>query len=324
MKVLVTGGAGFIGSHLVEHLDSLGHFVKAVAHYRGDGSCGWLDHAQVKRVVVLPGDVRDPLWVRQAAEGADWIFHLAAQAGIPHSYASPEQFVATNTVGTLNVLEAARAHGCRMLHMSTSEVYGTAQYTPMDEDHPTLPQSPYAASKLGAEALCHSYRLSYGLDVRVVRSFNVTGPRQSLRAVIPNVLGQMLRAKYAGHSEVEVHVGTLDARRDFTYVKDNVRALVKVMELDSMLVDVFNVASGKSIAIGELVQLCAEVLEMRATPVVAPEYVRPAASEVQNLCGGAHWLHAHTGWRPEIKLRDAIREISEWLVGRDLREGMIE
>ena len=324
MRVLITGAGGFVGSHLVEHLVEQGDDVRAAVHYRGDGTRGHLEDSPVLDAVeVIAGDIRDGHWVVRAAEGIDIIYNLAAQAGIPRSYTSPEQFMATNSTGTLHILEAARTHGCRVLHMSTSEVYGTGQYVPMDESHPTQAQSPYATSKLAADSLCHSYRLSFGLDARVVRSFNIYGPRQSQRAVIPNVMAQVLLAV---RRPVLVEVGALDATRDFTFVTDNVRALRMLAMVDEYPDGPINVGSGRDISIKDVVRRCGEAVGIDALAVLKADYVRPEASEVQRLCCDNAKVKALVGWTPQVELEAGFAHVAAWLEPRldMIRKGMVE
>ena len=305
MKALVTGAGGFIGSHLVEHLVSEGWAVRALVHYRGDGGRGWLEDSG-DAVEIVAGAVEDADFVRSAVEGCDTVFNLAAQISIPQSYDNPERFLAVNVGGTMNVLNAACAWGARLVQMSTSEVYGTARTVPMTEAHPIGPQSPYAASKVAADAFCTAYRRTYGLDVVLARPFNTYGPRQSQRSVIPNVVAQVLRGAK------EIRVGTLTATRDFTYVSDTVEALVRLAQGPAVDGPV-NIGSGEEIAIGDLVRFVGSALGHEVEPIVASEYVRPADSEVERLICDARKLREGWGWAPTVPLRTGILRVAEWL-----------
>ena len=251
-RVLVTGADGFIGSHLVERLLVQGCDLRAFVYYNSFGSWGWLDtlpEGVRHSLDVFSGDIRDPNGVRKAAEGRDVVFHLAALIGIPFSYHSPDSYVDTNVKGTLNILQAALAHGCqRVLVTSTSEVYGTARYVPIDEDHPLQGQSPYSATKIAADKLAESFQKSFGLPVTTVRPFNTYGPRQSTRAVIPTIITQLLR----GHRTVKM--GNMNSSRDFNYVEDTVEAFVQLAESDEAVGEVVNVATGTEISMGALAQ----------------------------------------------------------------------
>jgi NAD dependent epimerase/dehydratase len=312
-RVLVTGAGGFIGSHLTELLVERGAQVRALVHYNSRNDWGHLEDLDddVRGAVeVVAGDVQDPFGVARAVRGCDTVFHLAALIGIPYSYVAPQTYVATNVSGTLNVLEAAREAGVRRLvHTSTSETYGTARYTPIDEQHPLQGQSPYSASKIGADKLVESYHRSFRLPVVTLRPFNTFGPRQSLRAVIPTIVAQAL----AGGP---VRLGSLTPVRDFTFVTDTARAFVAAADDAVDSGQTFNAGNGKGVTIAELVDLVLEVMGTDAPVVADDERVRPEASEVFELICDASALHAATGWAPEVSLRDGIARVVEWLRDR--------
>jgi len=306
-QVLVTGAEGFIGSHLAEELLAAGADVRALVHYNPFGRLGWLqEHAG--DVEILAGDVRDAERVAQVAQGVDVIFHLAALVGIPYSYEAPESYVQTNVMGTYNVLTAARRAGVeRYIQTSTSEVYGSALRVPIDEEHPLQPQSPYSASKIGADMLALSFHHSFEFPVAVVRPFNTYGPRQSARAVIPAVLGQI----YAGSKEIQV--GATSPKRDFNYVTDTAKGFMAVAGCDRALGEVVNVGSGREIAIGDLIDLMIEVSGRDVRAVRAPERIRPAGSEVDRLMCDNRRAAEWAGWEPEVSLEDGLRQTAEWI-----------
>jgi NAD dependent epimerase/dehydratase len=306
-QVLVTGAEGFIGSHLTEELLSAGADVRALVHYNPFGRWGWL-HEHGGDIDIRAGDVRDAERVAQVAEGVDVIFHLAALVGIPYSYEAPESYLQTNVLGTHNLLQAARRAGVsRYIQTSTSEVYGSALHVPIDEQHPLQPQSPYSASKIAADMLALSFHHAFELPVAVVRPFNTYGPRQSARAVIPAVLGQI----YSGAPEIQV--GATTPKRDFNFVTDTAKGFLAVAECDRALGDVVNVGSGREIAIGDLIDLMIEVSGRDVRAVRAPERIRPAGSEVDRLmCDNARALE-WAGWRPEVSLEDGLRQTAQWI-----------
>lgn len=310
MKALVTGAGGFIGSHLVEALVAGGASVRALVHYDARSDRGNLElvPAEVLREVeVVAGDVRDPFGVARLVAGCDVVYHLAALIGIPYSYLAPQSYVSTNVEGTLNVLEAVRTHGVpRLVHTSTSETYGTALRTPIDESHPLQAQSPYSASKIGADKLAESYARSFDLPVATLRPFNTYGPRQSLRAILPTVIAQALEGGV-------VRVGSLDPLRDLTYVEDTVRAFIAVAGCDAAVGRVLNAGSGRSISIGGLVELVLDVLGLDAEVVQEAERVRPAGSEVGELVADASALRGLTGWEPRVPLREGIERTAAWV-----------
>jgi len=305
-QVLVTGAGGFIGSHLVELLASLGARVRAMVHYnsRNDiGALRYLDGDLMGNVEVLQGEITDSGSVSQAVEGCDCVFHLAALIGIPYSYVAPRSYVATNISGTLNVLDAVRrCRTPRMVQTSTSETYGTALYEPIDEKHPLQGQSPYSASKVGSDKLAESYYLSFGTPVATIRPFNTFGPRQSARAVIPTIIAQLL----AGKETVEL--GSLTPRRDFTFVKDTARGFVAIAESDQCLGQVTNIGNGKAITIGQLADTLVSLINPSAKVVSAESRIRPEGSEVMALICNGDKARELTGWSPEVSLEQGLQE----------------
>lgn len=313
-KVLVTGADGFIGSHLVEHLVGLGCDVRAFVYYNSFNSWGWLDHSapEVKRSVeIFAGDIRDPHGVRSAMQGCDVVLHLAALIAIPYSYHSPDTYIDTNVKGTLNVVQAARDLGVeRVVHTSTSEVYGTARFVPITEDHPLQGQSPYSASKIGADQIALSYHASFGTPVTVIRPFNTYGPRQSARAVIPTVITQI-----AGGADV-VKLGAVHPTRDFNYVRDTVRGFVSVAECDAAVGQVVNLASDYEVSIGDTARLIASIMGRNVDFVTDEQRMRPTASEVERLWGSNAKVSDLTGWKPQFAgvegLRLGLTETVAW------------
>lgn len=303
-RVLVTGAGGFIGSHLAELLVRLGAHVRGLVHYnsRGDwGHLGALAPELLDKIEVLALDVTDSFAVDRAAEGCGVIFHLAALIGIPYSYAAPASYVDVNVRGTQHVLEAARRHGVRrVVHTSTSEVYGTARYTPIDEAHPLQAQSPYSASKIAADKLAESYQRSFGVPVVTLRPFNTYGPRQSARAVIPTIIAQVAQGSRT------VRLGALDPVRDFTFVTDTARAFVAMAEADVPAGTVCNAGTGQGISIGDLARRIVSAMSAHAEIVTEEARVRPDDSEVMELVAGAGALREHTGWAPEVSLDQGL------------------
>ncbi|HRK17669.1 MAG TPA: NAD-dependent 4,6-dehydratase LegB [Hyphomicrobiaceae bacterium] len=304
-KVLITGADGFIGSHLTEALVRAGHDVRAFVYYNSFGSRGWLDRSPAeitKSLDVFSGDVRDPNGVRTAMKGCDVVFHLAALIAIPYSYHSPASYVDTNVTGTLNIVQAARDLGVRrVLHTSTSEVYGTARYVPIDEEHPLVGQSPYSASKIGADQMALSYYRSFETPVVVVRPFNTYGPRQSARAVIPTVITQLA----AGVRSIKL--GSLSPTRDFSYVADTVAGFMALAECDAALGEVVNLGSGFEISIGDTAKLIAEVMGRPLEIETDEQRLRPEKSEVERLFSDMSKAQAMTPWRPSYGGLDGFR-----------------
>jgi len=307
-QIVVTGADGFIGSHLTQALARTGARVTALVQYNSFNSYGWLDDVpDLKGITVKAGDIRDPHYCHGLLEGAEVVFHLAALIPIPYSYAAPDSYVETNVGGTLNLCQAARSAGVRrFIHTSTSEVYGTARSVPMDENHPLTPQSPYSASKIAADAMALSFFYSFGLPVVVARPFNVYGPRQSARAVIPTIISQLV----AGTREVEL--GDLEATRDFTFVEDTCRGLMALGDLNGGEGEVFHIGSDHEISVGDLFKTIAELMGVSARPVSREERLRPAASEVRRLKCDNRKLAAATGFRPQVSLRDGLSATIDW------------
>ncbi|MDQ3147301.1 MAG: SDR family NAD(P)-dependent oxidoreductase [Actinomycetota bacterium] len=307
-RVLVTGGEGFIGSHLVERLVAEGAEVRALVQYNAFGHAGWLSPEVHGEVEVLPGDVRDPERVFRAVEGCEVVFHLAALIGIPYSYVAPESYVQVNVTGTHNVAAACRRAGVgRMVHTSTSETYGTALRVPIDEDHPLQPQSPYSASKIGGDMMALSFFHAFDLPVAVVRPFNTYGPRQSTRAVIPTILSQL----HAGAREIRL--GTTSPTRDFNYVEDTVAGFLAVARCDRALGAVVNVGSGREISIGDLVAPLVAVTGSEAEVVTDPARVRPTGSEVERLWCDNRRAREWAGWEPRVTLEEGLARTSDWV-----------
>jgi NAD dependent epimerase/dehydratase len=304
--VLVTGADGFIGSHLVDHLMQQGADVRAFVHYNPFGRGGWL-HDQADDVEIMAGDVRDAERVARVVEGREVVFHLAALIGIPYSYEAPESYIQTNVLGTYNVLAAARRAGVdRMVQTSTSEVYGTALRVPIDELHPLQPQSPYSASKIGADMLALSFHRSFGTPVAVVRPFNTYGPRQSARAIIPAVLTQIF------NGAEEIRVGATTPTRDFTFVTDTARGFLAVAACERALGEVVNVGSGREISIGNLVRLLVRISGRDVQVVTDTGRLRPAASEVERLLCDNRRALEWAGWQPSVALEEGLQQTADW------------
>jgi dTDP-glucose 4,6-dehydratase len=303
--VLVTGAGGFIGSHLSEQLVRVGAKTRALVHYRGNGSWGWLDESPFRgQMQIIPGDVRDRDLVFQAMKGVNVVFHLAALIGIPYSYHAPSSYLDTNVGGTLNVLQAARDLGVeRVVHTSTSEVYGTARYVPIDEAHPLQAQSPYSATKIAADKLAESFHLSYGLPVVTVRPFNSFGPRQSERGVVPTIITQIL-------SGDTVHLGHVNPTRDLNYVSNTVDAFILAA---SVVGKTLNVGSGREISIGKLVELIADLMGRKVQVQIDSERERPENSEVERLVANAALARETLGWEPKVSLEDGLRKTIEFI-----------
>lgn len=310
-KILVTGADGFIGSHLTEKLLEKGYSVRAFSYYNSFNTWGWLDtlpQNKLEEIDIFTGDIRDPNGVREAVKGVDAVFHLAALLSIPFSYHSPDSYVETNIKGTLNVLQAARDMDLdRVLITSTSEVYGTAQYVPIDEKHPFQGQSPYSATKIGADRLAESFYRSFDLPVSIVRPFNTYGPRQSARAVIPTIISQLL----AGKSEIKL--GSLSSTRDFSYVTDVVNAYMAIAESDCTIGEEINIASGQEISIGQLAEKIILQINPNAKIVTDDQRIRPEKSEVNRLLGDNTKLLRLTDWNQQYTFDMGIAETIEWI-----------
>lgn len=310
-KVLVTGADGFIGSHLTECLLQAGYDVKAFAYYNSFNTWGWLDtlpQEKLKEIEIFTGDIRDPNGVRHAMQGMDGVFHLAALIAIPFSYHSPDSYVDTNIKGTLNVLQAARDLNLeRVLVTSTSEVYGTAQYVPIDERHPYQGQSPYSATKIGADRLAESFYRSFELPVTIVRPFNTFGPRQSARAVIPTIISQLLAGKE------EIKLGSLTPTRDFNYVKDTANGFLEIARSEKTVGEEINIATQREISIGELAKEIISQINPKAEIVCEEERLRPEKSEVNRLLGSNEKIMRLTNWQPKYTFAQGIEETIGWM-----------
>ncbi|UCD38298.1 MAG: SDR family NAD(P)-dependent oxidoreductase [Fidelibacterota bacterium] len=305
---LVTGAGGFIGSHLVERLVSEGAHAKAMVHYNALGRWGWLDESPAKDdVEVVAGDICDRDSVRQAMQGVDIVFHLAALIAIPYSYHAPASYVRTNIEGTLNVLQVSQEMGIeRVVHTSTSEVYGTAHYVPINEEHPLQGQSPYSASKIGADKIAEAYHLSFGVPVVTVRPFNTFGPRQSARAVIPTIITQSLTAE-------KIYLGNVHPTRDLNYVANTVDGFLLAASQPGAVGQTINLGVGREISIKDLAQLIAELIG-RSIPIESEEVrVRPTGSEVERLLADTTLAQNVLGWSPKVSLREGLGLTIEWI-----------
>jgi len=306
--VLVTGAGGFIGSHLTERLTELGARTRAFVEYNSTGSWGWLDCSPLnKQMEVVLGDIRDPDSIQKATEGIDIVFHLAALIAIPYSYQAPLSYVHTNVEGTLNVLQSALRGGAGLVvHTSTSEVYGTARTVPINENHPLRGQSPYSASKIGADKLAESFHLSFGLPVVTVRPFNTFGPRQSARAVIPTIISQCLGGDV-------VRLGNLHPTRDLNYVANIVEGFLKAASIPEAIGQTINLGSGREISIGDLAKLIARLCGAENTIESDEQRVRPDKSEVERLLADSALARTLLGWVPEVSLEDGLAQTIEWM-----------
>ena len=307
-KVLVTGADGFIGSHLTEILVAQGHDVRALVQYNSFNSWGWLDHSPVRdQIEVVAGDIRDAHFCTSTAKGVETVFHLAALIAIPFSYAAPDSYVETNVRGTLNICQAALNAGCtRVIHTSTSEVYGTATYVPIDEAHPLQAQSPYSASKIGADAIAISFQSAFGLPLTVARPFNTYGPRQSARAVIPTIIAQIA----AGARQIKL--GDVTPTRDFNYVEDTCLGFIALARSDAAIGRTVNIASNYEISVQDTLLMIRDIMGSDVEFVADPERLRPAGSEVFRLWGDNRLLRDLTGFSPAISLRDGLSRTVDW------------
>ena len=307
-QVLVTGGGGFIPSHLVEHLLEAGANVRAFIRYTSRSDAGFLSEIKdSSRLEIVAGDLRDYDAVDKAVKGMEVVFHLGALISIPYSYFHPVEVVETNVNGTLNVLMACRAHNIeKVVHTSTSEVYGTAITVPITESHPLQGQSPYAASKIGADKLAESFYCAYSLPVVTVRPFNTFGPRQSSRAVIPTIISQALTRDV-------IHLGNLEAKRDFTYVGDTVSGFMRVAEAEGVIGEVFNLGTGVEVTIGQLADLVIKIVNRPVTIEVDQKRIRPEKSEVLRLLSDNSLAREKTGWQPEVSLEEGLRKTIVWV-----------
>jgi len=307
-RVLVTGAGGFIGSHLVERLVELGASVRALIHYNALGSWGWLDYSPHReRIEVIMGDLTDRDLVFQAARNVEIVFHLGALIAIPYSYQAPSSYVRTNIEGTLNILLAARdLKVARLVHTSTSEVYGTARYVPIDENHPLQGQSPYSATKIAADKLAEAFYCSYGVPVVIVRPFNTYGPRQSTRAVIPTIISQCLNGD-------TIRLGHLHPTRDLNYVSDTVEGFLRAATADNVLGQTINLGSGREISIGNLALLIARLLGKQVQIITDERRRRPEKSEVERLLADNSKAKRLLGWEPRVSLEEGLLRTIDWM-----------
>lgn len=307
-RVLVTGAGGFIGSHLAERLAGLGARTRALVRYTSSGNWGWLDRSPLKDdMEVVLGDIRDRDSVRRVVKNVDHVFHLAALIGIPYSYHAPDSYVQTNIIGTLNVLQMALDNDVeRVVHTSTSEVYGTAQYVPIDEKHPLQGQSPYSASKIGADKLAESFSLSFSLPVVTVRPFNTYGPRQSARAIIPTVITQCLTGN-------TVRLGNLSPTRDLNYVSDTVNGFLMAAESEQAIGRTVNLGGGQEISIGNLAKRIAQLIEKDITVISDEQRIRPKGSEVERLLADNRLASELIGWQPTTSLDQGLQNTIAWI-----------
>jgi NAD dependent epimerase/dehydratase len=309
-NILVTGADGFIGSHLVETLALKGYFVRAFCLYNSFNDIGWIKTIEpsiLKNIEIILGDVRDFDSIKGACTNIDTIFHLAALIAIPYSYAAPESYISTNIIGTLNILRSALDKNVRqVIHTSTSEVYGTAQFVPITEEHPLVGQSPYSASKIGADQLAYSFYCSYGLQVSTVRPFNTYGPRQSLRAVIPTIITQALSG------EKYLKLGNVDATRDFSFVQDTVNGMIAFLDNAKTFGQVINIGTGVEVTIKDVVRCISEIIESPLEIMIDQARIRPEKSEVERLWASNARAKEVLSWSPQYSLRDGLEMTCKW------------
>lgn len=306
-KVAVTGADGFIGSHLTEALLKEGYEVRALAQYNSFNNWGWLEGMDYPALEIMTGDVRDPNFCREFIKGCDTVFHLAALIAIPYSYIAPDSYIDTNVKGTLNICQACRdAATERLLVTSTSEVYGTARYVPIDESHPRQPQSPYSASKIGADALAMSFYNAFNLPLTIVRPFNTYGPRQSARAIIPTIITQIASGMRS------IKVGDLSPTRDFNYVTDTARGFIALAKSDLTIGQEVNIASSTEVSMQQTLDTIASLMDADIVWEKDPARIRPASSEVFRLCGDNGKITQLTDWRPQISLEEGLKRTIEW------------
>ncbi|MFZ5906253.1 MAG: NAD-dependent 4,6-dehydratase LegB [Nitrospirota bacterium] len=311
--ILVTGADGFIGSHLTEALVKKGCKVKALSFYNSFNTWGWLEDTDcLKKIEVLTGDVRDPHYCKRITKSTEIIFHLAALIAIPYSYIAPDSFVDTNIKGTLNICQAALENSCeRVIHCSSSEVYGTASYVPIDEAHPLQPQSPYSATKIAADAMAKSFYHAFNLPVTIARPFNTYGPRQSARAVIPTIITQLLSGK------TEIKLGSLHPTRDMVFVKDTVKGFIAIAESEKTIGDTINIATQNEISVGDLAKKLIGMLSPMAKIKTDKIRVRPQKSEVERLLGSSEKIQKLTKWKPRYTIDEGLRETIQWFRNKD-------
>lgn len=308
-KVLVTGADGFIGSHLTEMLVTKGYYVKALSQYNSFNNRGWLEFVDCKKnIEILSGDIRDPYYCKNISKDTDIIFHLAALIAIPFSYIAPDNYVETNIKGTLNICQAAKENRIsRLIHTSTSEVYGTAKYVPIDENHPLQPQSPYSATKIAADAITMSFFNSFDLPATIARPFNTYGPRQSARAIIPTIITQIATGKK------EIKLGEISPTRDFNYVEDCCRAFCLIAESEKTIGETINIGSNFELSISEIFKIIKELMSSDATFVNDQQRNRPKKSEVYRLWCDNKKINKLVGYKPKINIRDGLRKTIEWI-----------
>ena len=312
-KVLVTGADGFIGSRLVEMLVSKGYKVRALSQYNSFNNWGWLEDTPCKdKIEILTGDIRDPHYCKYITKDIDIIFHLAALIAIPYSYVAPDSYVDTNIKGTLNICQAAKENGnIRVIHTSTSEVYGTAQYVPIDENHPTQPQSPYSATKIAADAMAMSFYNAFDLPVTIARPFNTYGPRQSARAVIPTIVTQI------SNGVKEIKLGDVTPTRDFNYVDDTCRGFIALAECDESIGETVNIGSNFEISIGDTLNLIKELMNSDVEFVVDENRIRPSKSEVFRLWCDNSKIKELTGFKPQVNIKEGLQKTIDWITQPD-------
>jgi len=308
-KILVTGADGFIGSHLTEMLLAEGYKVKALSYYNSFNYWGWLDDIKHPNLEVITGDVRDPHFCKHITKDIDKIFHLAALIAIPYSYIAPDSYVDTNVKGTLNICQAAKENGVkRIIITSTSEVYGTAQYVPIDEKHPKQPQSPYSASKIGADMMAMSFYNAFELPVVIARPFNTYGPRQSARAIIPTIITQIANGKK------EIMLGDLTPTRDFNFVKDTCQGFIKLADCDAAIGEEVNISSNYEISMRNTLELIAKIMKQDVKFIEDPQRIRPKNSEVFRLWGDNTKIKKLTGFSPQYSIEQGLTETIEWFL----------
>ena len=310
MKALVTGADGFIGSHLTEMLISKGYEVKALSQYNSFSNWGWLENINcLEQVEVISGDIRDPHFCRMIVKDLDIVFHLAALIAIPYSYIAPDSYVDTNVKGTLNICQAAKENGgIRVIQTSTSEVYGTAQYVPIDEKHPLQAQSPYSASKIAADAMAMSFYNSFNLPVTIARPFNTYGPRQSARAIIPTIITQI------ANGENEIKLGDTSPTRDFNFVEDTCKGFLAIAENDETIGETFNIGSNTEISIGETVDLIKKLMHSNVQFISDPQRIRPKNSEVFRLVCDNTKINQITGLESKVDLKEGLKRTIDWIL----------
>ena len=313
MNIIVTGADGFIGSHLTEMLVAQGYQVKALSQYNSFNNWGWLEDIECKdKIEVLTGDIRDPHFCKFITKDVDIVFHLAALIAIPYSYVAPDSYVDTNIKGTLNICQAAKENGnIRVLHTSTSEVYGTAQYVPIDENHPFEPQSPYSATKIAADAMAMSYYNAFDLPVTVVRPFNTYGPRQSARAIIPTIITQI------ANGVKEIKLGNVTPTRDFSYVEDTCRGFIALAECNEAIGQTVNIGSNCEISIEDTLNIVKELMNSDVEFILDENRIRPAKSEVFRLLCDNSKINKLTGFKPQVDIREGLQRTIDWFTRPD-------